>query len=114
MRIRVERMIGPKPVSSSRTMTLATKAVETNMKKIVMTMTISPMALGAFLWTLPPEPMLHPVDADRAEHQGEEDQAGDPEDRLAQLVAQFEGGDLAEHRAGLAQAARREAERVEK
>jgi hypothetical protein len=55
------------------------------------------------------------VDGDRAEHQQEEDQAGDPEDRLANLVAQLEGRDLAEHgaRSGL-QAARREAERVEK
>ena len=36
--IRVERTIGPKPVSSSRTTTLATKAVVTNMKKSDMIM----------------------------------------------------------------------------
>ena len=57
MPIRVERMIGPNPVSSSRTTTFATNAVEANMKKIVMVSRISPIARGEFLWTLPPEPI---------------------------------------------------------
>ena len=50
-------MIGPKPVSSSRTITLATNAVPTNMKNSVMIIMISPRAWGEFLWILPPEPI---------------------------------------------------------
>ncbi len=55
--IRVVRTIGPKPVSSSRTMTLATKAVLTNMKKIDQMMLIWAMAKGEFLWTKLESPM---------------------------------------------------------
>ncbi len=50
-------MIGPKPVSSSRTMTLATKAVVTNMKKTVQITAISEITYGEFLWTKLESPM---------------------------------------------------------
>ena len=49
-----------------------------------------------------------------AEAHQEEDGDGDPEDRVAQLVAEFEAGDPEEHGAVSAQAARRSVDRVEK
>ena len=51
------RRIGPKPVSSSRTTTLATKAVVTNMKKMEKASEVTPMAKGELTWTLAVEPI---------------------------------------------------------
>jgi hypothetical protein len=81
------------------------------MKKTVMVSTISPMARGEFLWTLPPDPIEITSTAMAAKTSRKKTIPGDPEDRLAKLVAQLEGRDLAEHPR---QAARREAARVEK
>jgi len=61
--IGVERMIGPKPVSSSRTTTLATKAVVTNMKNKLRLAWIRVKATGLFLWMLPPAPIRTPLEA---------------------------------------------------
>ena len=44
--------MGPNPLSSSRTMTLATKAVLTNMKNTAMIISVMARLSGAFLWTL--------------------------------------------------------------
>ena len=51
------RTIGPKPLSSSRTITLATNAVVTNMKNTDRIRCVSAIAIGEFLWILPPEPI---------------------------------------------------------
>ena len=50
-------MIGPKPVSSSRTTTLATNAVRMKTENTVMTISVCAMAKGEFFQTLPPEPI---------------------------------------------------------
>jgi hypothetical protein len=50
-------MMGPNPVSVSRSTTLATKAVVTNMKNSVQIVVTWAMAKGAFLCTLPPDPI---------------------------------------------------------
>ncbi len=55
--MRVERMIGPYPVSSSRTTMLATNAVSANMKNTSMIAVSWMIAKGAFLNTAPPEPI---------------------------------------------------------
>lgn len=57
MDTRVARTIGPKPVSSSRTTTLATKAVVTNMKNKDQIMWIWTIASEAFFLMLPPDPI---------------------------------------------------------
>ncbi len=53
------------------------------------------------------------IDGGPAEAEQEEHHRHHPEHRIAELVAELEGEDLAEHRRGQA-AARREADRVEK
>ena len=49
--------MGPKPLSSSLTITLATNAVVTNMKKIVRTNMVRLIAPGLLTLTLPPLPI---------------------------------------------------------
>ena len=53
------------------------------------------------------------VGRDRAERQQGKDESGHPEERRAHVVAELEGGDLAEHDVS-PQAARRTADSVEK
>src|SRR3569833_3167457 len=53
-----DRTIGPKPVSSSRTTTMATKAVVISMNLRENARLPRPSAQGAFLWMAPPPPRL--------------------------------------------------------
>jgi hypothetical protein len=55
--IRVDSIIGPKPVWVSRATTLATIAVVASMKKTLKMMCAVASEKGAFLSTLPPEPI---------------------------------------------------------
>ena len=50
-------MIGPKPVSSSRTTTLATNAVMMKIANTLITIRVCAIAYGEFFQTLPPEPI---------------------------------------------------------
>jgi hypothetical protein len=56
-------MIGPNPVSSSRTTTLATNAVRMKIEKTVMIISVCAIANGEFFQTLPPEPIWTLSDA---------------------------------------------------
>ncbi len=61
--MRVAWMIGPKPVSSSRTTTLATNAVMMNTANRLMISSVCAIAYGELTRTLPPEPICTLSDA---------------------------------------------------
>ena len=77
--MRVERTIGAKPVSSSRTMTFATKAVATNMER-GQDATVCAITNGAFLWTLSVAADLDVVEVTEPKASRKKIDEADPED----------------------------------